>query len=58
MACSSKGRFFSRGKSLEESVRGDIIDDILKGVEVIVRQDISLDSGQRLVVNTKSMEKQ
>ena len=31
MACSWKGRFFSRRKSLEESVRGDIIDDILKG---------------------------
>ena len=31
MAFSSKGRFFTAGKCLEESVRGGIIDDILKG---------------------------
>ena len=30
MAFNSKGRFFQRGKCLEENVRGDIIDDILK----------------------------
>ena len=29
MAFNSKGRFFQRGKCLEENVRGDIIDDIL-----------------------------
>ena len=30
MAFDSKGRFFQREKCLEENVRGDIIDDILK----------------------------
>ena len=30
MAFNSKGRYFQKGKCLEENVRGDIIDDILK----------------------------
>ena len=55
MAFNAKGRFYFAGKCIDKSVRGDIIDDVLKKMAVIVRRGIFLDVGLRLPPSTEFM---